>query len=101
MVRTTCGGNTPRYATLDPTERWMLVANQDSNWISVIRRNPETGELANESKNLSSAHPDADSICRRNWLSSRSESVSQQVAFLSGSVAARSRARFRDLYNLR
>lgn len=51
MVRTTCGGKTPRYITLDPTERWMLVANQISSSISVIRRNPASGELANECKN--------------------------------------------------
>ena len=57
MVRTTCGGNTPRNFVLDPTERWMLVANQDSNWISVIARNPETGELANECKNYPARTP--------------------------------------------
>lgn len=57
MVRTTCGGKTPRFATLDPSERWMLVANQDSNWISVIRRNPETGELADECKNYAAPVP--------------------------------------------
>jgi len=30
----------PRNFVLDPTERWMLVANQDSNLISVFARNP-------------------------------------------------------------
>lgn len=51
MVRSTCGGKTPRNFALDPSERWMLVANQDSNWVSVIKRNTETGELADESRN--------------------------------------------------
>jgi 6-phosphogluconolactonase len=50
MKRSSCGGRTPRNFTLDPTERWMLVANQDSNLISVFARNPVTGELADEVK---------------------------------------------------
>lgn len=57
MARTTCGGKTPRNFVLDPTEEWMLVANQDSNWISVIKRDPKTGELANESKNYPAPAP--------------------------------------------
>ncbi len=57
MVRTTCGGNTPRNFVLDPTEQWMLVANQDSNWISVIKRNPETGELGDTAKNFPARTP--------------------------------------------
>ena len=50
MKRSNCGGKTPRNFTLDPTERWMLVANQDSNLISVFARDPRTGELADEAK---------------------------------------------------
>jgi 6-phosphogluconolactonase len=50
MKRSNCGGKTPRNFTLDPTERWMLVANQDSNLISVFARDPKTGELADEMK---------------------------------------------------
>ena len=46
MKRSNCGGKTPRSFTLDPTERWMLVANQDSNGISVFARDPATGLLA-------------------------------------------------------
>jgi len=57
MVRSTCGGNTPRNFVLDPTEQWMLVANQDSDWISVIKRNPETGELADTAKNFPARTP--------------------------------------------
>ena len=50
MKRSNCGGKTPRNFTLDPTERWMLVANQDSNLISVFARDPKTGELADDVK---------------------------------------------------
>jgi 6-phosphogluconolactonase len=52
-----CGGKTPRSVTLDPTERWMLVANQDSNLISVFRRNPRTGALAEEGKSYAATVP--------------------------------------------
>ena len=55
--RTSCGGKIPRNFTLDPTERWMLVANQDSNLVSVFARNPETGTLANEGKSFAAAAP--------------------------------------------
>jgi 6-phosphogluconolactonase len=57
MKRSNCGGKTPRNFTLDPTERWMLVANQDSNWISIFARDPATGELAEEGKNVAAATP--------------------------------------------
>ena len=57
MRRSSCGGKTPRNFVLDPTERWMLVANQDSNQISVFARNPETGELANEGKSYEADTP--------------------------------------------
>jgi 6-phosphogluconolactonase len=55
--RSPCGGKTPRNFVLDPTERWMLVANQDSNLISVFRRNPETGALAEEGKSYPAVVP--------------------------------------------
>ena len=50
MKRSNCGGKTPRNFTLDPTERWMLVANQDSNVVSVFARDPASGLLADEVK---------------------------------------------------
>ncbi|MGO9340604.1 MAG: lactonase family protein [Terracidiphilus sp.] len=55
--RSNCGGKIPRNFVLDPTERWMLVANQDSNLISVFARNPVTGVLANEGKSFPAAAP--------------------------------------------
>lgn len=57
MKRSNCGGKTPRNFTLDPTERWMLVANQDSNLISIFARDPETGELAEEGKSVEAEIP--------------------------------------------
>jgi 6-phosphogluconolactonase len=55
--RSNCGGKIPRNFTLDPTERWMLVANQTSNLLSVFARNPESGVLAEECKNYPAATP--------------------------------------------
>jgi len=57
MVRSNCGGKTPRNFTLDPTERWMLVANQDSNLISVFARDVTTGKLADEGKSFDAPAP--------------------------------------------
>jgi 6-phosphogluconolactonase len=57
MKRSNCGGKIPRNFVLDPTESWMLVANQESNWISVFARDTETGELAIEGKNYDAPTP--------------------------------------------
>ncbi len=55
--RTSCGGKTPRNFVLDPTERWMLVANQGSSLISVFARSPETGAVAEEGKSFAAPTP--------------------------------------------
>jgi 6-phosphogluconolactonase len=55
--RSNCGGKIPRNFVLDPTERWMLVANQDSNNVSVFARNSETGVLAENGKTFAVAAP--------------------------------------------
>jgi len=57
MARTNCGGKIPRNFALDPTENWMLVANQDSNLISVFKRNRVTGALADEGRSFPAAAP--------------------------------------------
>jgi 6-phosphogluconolactonase len=57
MKRSNCGGKTPRNFVLDPSERWMLVANQNSDLISVFTRNPETGALAEEGKSVAAETP--------------------------------------------
>ncbi len=51
------GGKTPRNFTLDPTERWMLVANQKSGNISVFARDPKTGALSPQGKSIPAATP--------------------------------------------
>lgn len=55
--KTKTGGKTPRNFVLDPTEKWVLVANQNSSQIGVFARNPETGALANEGKSFAAASP--------------------------------------------
>ena len=50
IARTPSGGKTPRNFVLDPTERWMVVANQDSDQLSVFARDPQTGALSREGK---------------------------------------------------
>lgn len=46
MARVPCSGKVPRYITLDPTERWLLTADQDSNGIEIFARDPKTGRLS-------------------------------------------------------
>ena len=57
IVRSNCGGKIPRNFVLDPTERWMLVANQDSNLISWFARDPVSGALADQGKSVAAAAP--------------------------------------------
>lgn len=46
MQRISCGGNSPRHFAVDPSGKWLVVANQDSANIVVLRCNPHTGKLA-------------------------------------------------------
>ncbi len=55
--RTSCGGKTPRHIALSPNDRWLLVANQDSNNISVFARDAQTGKLADAGKSFELAAP--------------------------------------------
>jgi len=57
IARTACGGRTPRHFILDSTERWMLVANQDSDVVTVLARDKKTGELAQEGTSYASKAP--------------------------------------------
>ena len=57
MERTGTGGKTPRNFTLDPTEHWMLTAEQDSSNLAVFARNLGTGKLANEGKKVDCPTP--------------------------------------------
>lgn len=45
LDRTSAGGRTPRHIALDPSDGWLLVANQDSDNIAVIHRDKQTGKL--------------------------------------------------------
>jgi 6-phosphogluconolactonase len=57
MDRSDCGGKTPRHIALDPSEKWLLVANQDSDVISAIPRDPKGGKLAPTGVNTAISKP--------------------------------------------
>jgi 6-phosphogluconolactonase len=57
MERTGTGGKTPRNFTLDPTEHWMLVADQNSSNLAVFPRDLATGKLANEGQTVACPTP--------------------------------------------
>ncbi len=57
MVRTGCGGRTPRLIALDPTEQWLLSANQDSDNIAVFARNAKSGRLAEQGTSVPQKKP--------------------------------------------
>lgn len=57
MERTSCGGKTPRHIALDPTEKWLLVANQETDNLSVFARDAKTGKLSNEGKSFPLSRP--------------------------------------------
>ncbi len=57
LERSSCGGKIPRHIALDPSEKWLLVANQDTNGIAVFARNPTTGLLAEEGKIVELENP--------------------------------------------
>jgi 6-phosphogluconolactonase len=40
-----CGGQTPRHFTIDPSGKWLLCGHQNSNTLSILSLNPETGLL--------------------------------------------------------
>jgi 6-phosphogluconolactonase len=52
LEHTSCGGKRPRHIALDPSDGWLLVANQDTNNIAVFARNKKTGRLANTGKSF-------------------------------------------------
>ena len=55
------GGAWPRNFTLDPTGRWLLVANQNSSSIVVLARDSRTGRLSSTSQHLEIPSP----VCLR------------------------------------
>jgi 6-phosphogluconolactonase len=57
LNRTPCGGKVPRHLALDPTGSWLLVANQTSDNISLLARNPLSGELSASTKSFPLSKP--------------------------------------------
>jgi 6-phosphogluconolactonase len=55
--RSSCGGTVPRHLTLDPSERWLLVANQGSDNIAVFPRDPASGQLSEMGKSFPLSKP--------------------------------------------
>jgi 6-phosphogluconolactonase len=57
LGKTPCGGKRPRHLALDPTDRWLFIANQDTDAIAVFARDPNNGKLANEGKTFPLSRP--------------------------------------------
>ncbi len=57
VAQQACGGKHPRNFTLDPSGRYLLVANRDTNNIVVFHRNTQTGELKPADVELSISKP--------------------------------------------
>lgn len=57
LGKSTYGGNVPRHIALDPTEKWLLVANQGSDNITVLRRDAKTGLIAKTGKEFAISKP--------------------------------------------
>ena len=52
-----CGGKTPRFFTMDPDGAWVLVANQDSQNIVILRCEAKTGMLVETGRQYALDHP--------------------------------------------
>lgn len=57
LEKTSCGGQRPRHLALDPIDRWLLVANQDSDNIAIFARDGKTGRLSGTGKSFPLAKP--------------------------------------------
>ena len=55
--RIPCGGKIPRHLALDPSGKWLLIANQASDNISVLSRDAKTGKLADAGKSFPLSRP--------------------------------------------
>ena len=51
------GGKNARHIALDPTDRWMVIAHQESNDLTVVSRDPRTGALSPPHPHLPRPHP--------------------------------------------
>ncbi len=50
LQRVSCEGNTPRHFAVAPDGRWLVVANQDSANIVILKCDPQTGRLSSTGK---------------------------------------------------
>jgi len=57
LQKSSCGGQRPRDIALDPTDSWLLAANQDTDNIAVFARDKKTGKLADTGKSFPLAKP--------------------------------------------
>jgi 6-phosphogluconolactonase len=57
LQRVPCGGKIPRHFKIDPSGKWLLCAHQDTNTISVLPLDPETGLLGKPAQTVSSPSP--------------------------------------------
>jgi len=55
--RRSVNGREPREFSIDPTGRYMLVANQGSSQLKVFARDPQTGKLGEELQSVDVAMP--------------------------------------------
>ena len=51
------GGKTPRNFSIDPSGMFIVVANQESDLITILRRNPSDGKLTQTGKFIHSGTP--------------------------------------------
>lgn len=58
MQHSPVGGLRPRHLAIDPSNNWLVVANQTSGNLSVIRRNRRTGELSDKPLNFPLGGPE-------------------------------------------
>ena len=57
LNRTSCGGKIPRHLALDPSGLWLLVANQASDNITTLARDPRSGQLTASAKSFPLSKP--------------------------------------------
>ena len=50
-------GHVSRHITIDPSGRWLLSANQESDTITIFARDPKTGKLADHSDAVHQSRP--------------------------------------------
>jgi 6-phosphogluconolactonase len=55
--QTSCGGDWPRNFTIDPTGKFLLVGNQKSDYISVLRIDKKTGLPSDTARNVKVSSP--------------------------------------------